>query len=249
MLELGGEEIRVVRQNFRWLALSLDVSPFVEWPLSSLMNWNTTAGVLTKFPLPLHLIFRELAGALSREILSCIKASPLPKDLASLPEHNSRLSYLLRKAKDLDIPKEKIEVTLQKARSTGNTGEETAIYEVLGSPSSSPTSSSGGGQPIALVIECTTNSTSRTIAKLKESLNKMHNGWRLGNTGHLFDKVGTIWLALKEDEAGENFDKVFEGAVENGAEDVRWLEDEEWEGEESLEEVREKGERVLEVSR
>lgn len=202
-------------------------------------------------------------GALSREILSSIKASPLPKDLASLPEHNSRLAYLLKKARDLDIPKDKIETTLQKARNQGNSGEEIVIYEVLGNTShSKPFFSNkdgdgnggdggdGNGSPIALVIECNTDSTARTIAKLKESLNKMHSGWRLGNTGHLFDKVGRIWLNLeKKDGKGEiEFDKVFELAVENGAEEVRWLEEEEWIHEESLGNVKEKGEAILEVS-
>ena len=66
----------------------------------------------------------------------------------------------------MDFSKDKIEATLKKAESmgTGNGGQ-TVSYEALG-----PTSSDG--VPIALIVECSTDSPPRTHARVKEAFNK-----------------------------------------------------------------------------
>lgn len=61
------------------------------------------------------------------------------------------------------------------------------------------------------------------MAKVKEAINK-HNA-RLSSTSHLFQRTGVIRLNVKDTAT---FDKVWEVAVDNGAEDVRhWESDEE----------------------
>lgn len=151
---------------------------------------------------------------LSREIIAAVRNHPTR---SVSPEQNARLGQILRKAKSMDISKDKIEATLKKAESmgTGNGGQ-TVSYEALG-----PTSSDG--VPIALIVECSTDSPPRTHARVKEAFNK--NDIRLSSTTHMFTRTGIIRISTAKDVT---FDSVFETAVENGAEDVReWELDEE----------------------
>ncbi|KAK0529656.1 hypothetical protein OC834_002865 [Tilletia horrida] len=147
-------------------------------------------------------------GVLSREIISAVKNFGGPD-----PALNYRLSMLLRKARELDIPKDKVEATLAKA--AGKDGNEmvTVAYEALGPVSSNH-------PPVAMIIECMTDNTRRTMSSLKEAFNKS-GGSRLSSTAHLFERTGYIRL---EARSGATFDEVFEAAVEAGAEDVQLVE-------------------------
>ncbi|MCO5565474.1 hypothetical protein L7F22_019147 [Adiantum nelumboides] len=151
---------------------------------------------------------------LSREIIAAVRNHPTR---SASPEQNARLGQILRKAKSMDISKDKIEATLKKAESIGSGGGgQTVTYEALG-----PTSSDG--IPVALIVECSTDSPPRTHARVKEAFNK--NDVRLSSTTHMFTRTGVIRLSARK---GSTFDSVFETAVENGAEDVReWELDEE----------------------
>jgi transcriptional/translational regulatory protein YebC/TACO1 len=134
-----------------------------------------------------------------------------------LPESNTRLAVALKKAKELNFPKDRLENTFAKADKSGETL--TAVtYEALGPPSAQ------GGAAVALVIECSTDSPGRTHAKVKEIFNKSaSSNYRLSSVGHLFQKRGVIRLALASGEASK-FDEVFEVALENGAEEVSEVE-------------------------
>lgn len=80
-------------------------------------------------------------GALSREIIAAVRNHPTH---SILPEQNSRLAALLKKAKEFDVTKEKLEATLNKAAHVGQGG--TSIqYEMLG-----PTTRDG--VPVALIV-------------------------------------------------------------------------------------------------
>ncbi|KAE8259130.1 hypothetical protein A4X13_0g1215 [Tilletia indica] len=147
-------------------------------------------------------------GVLSREIISAVKS------FGPDPALNFRLSMLLRKARDLDIPKDKVEATLAKAAGKDGTDFQTVTYEVLGPVSNSH-------PPVAMMIECLTDNTRRTMASLREAFNKS-GGSRLSSTAHLFDRTGYIRI---EARAGATFDEVFEAAVEEGAEDVQLVEE------------------------
>ncbi|PWN32172.1 YebC-like protein [Meira miltonrushii] len=151
---------------------------------------------------------------LSREIIAAVRNHP---QKSASPEHNARLGQILRKAKSMEVPKDKIEATLKKAESIGaGGGGQTVTYEALGPVSSD-------GIPVALIVECSTDSPPRTHARVKEAFNK--NDIRLSSTTHMFTRTGVIRLSAAK---GATFDSVFETAVENGAEDVReWELDEE----------------------
>lgn len=59
---------------------------------------------------------------------------------------NARLATLLRKARDMDVPKDKIEATLKKAEAMGAAGGGSSVtYEALG-PNSKE------GVPVALIV-------------------------------------------------------------------------------------------------
>ena len=60
------------------------------------------------------------------------------------PEHNARLAMILKKAKDLAIPKEKIEATLKKAENA-STGGSMISYEAVGPATSQ-------GSPVAMIM-------------------------------------------------------------------------------------------------
>jgi len=148
-------------------------------------------------------------GVLSREIISAVKNFGGPD-----PALNYRLGMLLTKARELDVPKDKVEQTLAKAAGKDSVDLQTVTYEALGPVTSSH-------PPVALIIECMTDNTRRTMASLKEAFNKS-GGSRLSSTSHLFERTGYIRLQAR---SGATFDEIFEAAVEGGAEDVQLVED------------------------
>lgn len=146
-------------------------------------------------------------GRLTRDLVAAIRAG------GPLPESNTRLAVALKKAKELNFPKDRLENTFAKADKSGETLT-SVTYEALGPPSAQ------GGAAVALVIECSTDSPGRTHAKVKEIFNKSaSSNYRLSSVGHLFQKRGVIRLALASGEASK-FDEVFEVALEHGAEEV-----------------------------
>jgi transcriptional/translational regulatory protein YebC/TACO1 len=157
-------------------------------------------------------------GSISREIIAAIKAhtSNAPAGQAADPQHNTRLGMLVKKAKDLGFPKDKIEASIAKASGKGADQLQTVTYEALG-----PTNENGSAT--ALVIECSTDSPARTHSKIREAFNRL--GGRLSSTAHLFDRVGLVRVACLGGE--RSFDEVFNQAVELDAEDVTLLDKEE----------------------
>lgn len=80
-------------------------------------------------------------GALSREIIASVRNHPTH---STSPDLNARLAVLLKKAKELEVTKEKIEATLKKAENSG-TGGSTVLYEALGPPTKN-------GAPVAMIM-------------------------------------------------------------------------------------------------
>ena len=80
-------------------------------------------------------------GSLSREIIAAVRTHP---SHSTSPEVNPRLAMLLKKAKDLDVSRDKIEMTLKKAESAG-TGGSSVTYEALGPATKD-------GTPVAMIM-------------------------------------------------------------------------------------------------
>jgi YebC/PmpR family DNA-binding regulatory protein len=136
---------------------------------------------------------------LSREITVAAK-SGMPD-----PDMNPRLRAAINAAKALSMPKDNIHRAIERAsRSDAETYEEIR-YEGFGP----------GG--VSLIIEALTDNRNRTATNIRVAVSK--NGGNLGASGsvsHAFDHVGLISYPATAGDA----DKVFEAALEAGAEDV-----------------------------
>ncbi|QXQ07569.1 YebC/PmpR family DNA-binding transcriptional regulator [Sphingosinicellaceae bacterium] len=141
---------------------------------------------------------------LAREITVAAK-SGLPD-----PAMNARLRAAVLAARAGGMPKDNIERSINKA--AGNDGE---IYEEIRYEGFGP-----GG--VSLIIETLTDNRNRTATNVRTIVAK--NGGNLGASGsvsHGFARMGLVTYPAK---AGSP-DKVFEAALEAGAEDVVSTED------------------------
>ena len=136
---------------------------------------------------------------LSREITVAAKMG-LPD-----PDMNPRLRAAINAAKAQSMPKDNIQRSIDKAaRGDAETYEEIR-YEGFGP----------GG--VSLIIEALTDNRNRTATNVRTAVSK--NGGNLGASGsvsHAFDRVGLINYPAGVGDA----EKVFEAALDAGAEDV-----------------------------
>ncbi len=121
-------------------------------------------------------------------------------------EGNSRLRSAVDKAKGENMPKDTIDRAIKK----GSGGLDGVNYEEGSFEGYGP-----GG--VAVIVEFMTDNRTRTVADVRHIFTK-HNG-SLGVNGSvsfLFDRKGLISFANDQD-----FDAIFEAALEAGAEDVK----------------------------
>jgi YebC/PmpR family DNA-binding regulatory protein len=145
-----------------------------------------------------------LFSKLSREITVATKMG-LPD-----PEANARLRAAIIAARAQSMPKDNIQRAIDKA-----SGGEAENYEEMRYEGFGP-----GG--VALIVEALTDNRNRTATNMRTIFSK--NGGNLGASGsvsHGFDRVGLIEYPPS---AGDS-DKVFEAAIEAGADDVESDED------------------------
>ena len=145
-----------------------------------------------------------LFSKLSREITVAAKAG-LPD-----PDMNARLRSAVIAARAQSMPNDNIQRAINKAAGSDSDNYEEVRYEGFGP----------GG--VSLIIESLTDNRNRTATNVRTAVAK--NGGNLGAGGsvsHGFDRLGLISYPAK---AGDP-DKVFEAALEAGAEDVTSSED------------------------
>lgn len=134
------------------------------------------------------------------------------------PASNSKLRQVLDEAKKFNMPKDKIEKAIKRGTGEIEGGRlEEIIYEAFGP----------GG--IALIIECITDNTNRTLAEVKHVLQK-YNG-KLAESGSvkwLFERKGIITLQIDDEETSPNKDRasIELMAIESGAEDINYDQEE-----------------------
>lgn len=122
------------------------------------------------------------------------------------PDCNPRLRTALDKAKQANMPKDNIDRAIKKG--TGDldgVSYEEGIFEGYGP----------GG--VALIVEFLTDNRTRTVADVRHCFSKY--GGNLGVSGSvsfLFERKGLISFSTEND-----FDRIFEVALEAGAEDVK----------------------------
>ncbi|WP_306532945.1 YebC/PmpR family DNA-binding transcriptional regulator [Geobacter sp.] len=121
------------------------------------------------------------------------------------PAGNPRLRAAVDKAKSENMPKDNIERAIKKG-----TGElEGVSYEEIVYEGYGP-----GG--VAVLVECMTDNRNRTVSDVRSTFTKCNGN--MGETGcvsWMFDKKGLIVVSKDVD-----FEKLFEVALEAGAEDV-----------------------------
>lgn len=159
-----------------------------------------------------------LFSKLSREITVAAKMG-LPD-----PAMNARLRAAMLAARAGGMPKDNIERALKKAEGSDGENYEEVRYEGFGP----------GG--VSLIIETLTDNRNRTATNVRTIVSK--NGGNLGASGavsHGFDRMGLITYPASVADA----DKVFEAALEAGAQDVESSDEEHeiWTTNEDLHEV------------
>jgi YebC/PmpR family DNA-binding regulatory protein len=126
------------------------------------------------------------------------------------PNTNPRLRTAIDKAKQANMPKDNVDRAIKKG--TGDldgVSYEEGLFEGYGP----------GG--VALIVEFLTDNRTRTVADVRHCFSKY--GGNLGVSGSvafLFDRKGLISFSADND-----FDQIFEIALEAGAEDVKDEED------------------------
>ena len=122
------------------------------------------------------------------------------------PGANPRLRTAIDKAKNENMPKDTIERAIKK----GTGGLEGVEYE-------EGTFEGYGPGGVAIIVEFMTDNRTRTVADVRHIFTK-HNGSLgvTGSVGFLFERKGLIAFDPEQD-----FDSIFEAALEAGAEDVK----------------------------
>ncbi len=141
---------------------------------------------------------------LSREITVAAK-SGMPD-----PDMNPRLRAAINAAKAQSVPKDNIQRSIDKAARG-----DAEIYEEMRYEGFGP-----GG--VSLIIEALTDNRNRTATNVRTAVSK--NGGNLGASGsvsHAFDRMGLINYPAAAGDA----EKIFEAALDAGAEDVSSSED------------------------
>jgi YebC/PmpR family DNA-binding regulatory protein len=128
------------------------------------------------------------------------------------PNFNFRLRLAIDKAKAENMPKDNIDRAIKRGAGTGEgaTQLEEITYEGY------------GPHGVGVVIQVVTDNRNRTVSEVRRALTRA--GGSLGESGSvawMFDNKGYITVPMK----GLNEDKVFELALEAGAEDVQFTDE------------------------
>ena len=122
------------------------------------------------------------------------------------PDTNPRLRTAIDKAKQANMPKDNVDRAIKKGSGDlDGVSYEEGLFEGYGP----------GG--VALIVEFLTDNRTRTVADVRHCFSKY--GGNLGVSGSvafLFDRKGLISFSANND-----FDQIFEIALEAGAEDVK----------------------------
>jgi YebC/PmpR family DNA-binding regulatory protein len=168
----------------------------------------------------------KMFSKLAREITTAAKIGNAD------PDFNPRLRAVIATAKAASMPKDNIERALKKAEGGDAESYEEIRYEGFGP----------GG--VAVIVEALTDNRNRTATDVRTAFSK--NGGNVGSSGsvaHGFDRLGLISYPARAGDA----EKLFEAALEAGADDVESSEDghEIWTAADSLHEVAKALESVL----
>jgi YebC/PmpR family DNA-binding regulatory protein len=123
------------------------------------------------------------------------------------PESNPRLRMVLQNAKAVNMPKANIEAAIKRATEKNTTNYEEVIYEAY------------GPHGVPLLIETTTDNSTRTVANIRMHLNRGNGTLSTsGSVSFMFERKGIF----KIDATGLNKDDLELKLIDWGAEDIEW---------------------------
>ena len=121
------------------------------------------------------------------------------------PAGNLRLRMAIENAKTVNMPKDKIEAAIQRATAKDASTLEEVVYEGY------------GPHGIAIVVECTTDNTTRTVGNIRSYFTR--SGGSLGTTGSidfLFERKGVFRFP----SAGLRLDELELDLIDHGLEEI-----------------------------
>lgn len=123
------------------------------------------------------------------------------------PDSNFRLRLAIDKARAQSMPKDNIDRALKRATGEGKEGE---VYEEIFYEGYAPNG-------VAVIVECVTENRNRTVSEVRHLLTRYGgNMGELGSVAWQFKRAAVFTFPADK----FNFDKIFELAVEGGADDV-----------------------------
>jgi YebC/PmpR family DNA-binding regulatory protein len=123
-------------------------------------------------------------------------------------DSNARLRTAVLKARANSMPRDNIERAIKKG--TGEIEAEQYVEKVY---------EGYGPGGVAVMVECLTDNINRTVADVRHAFTKFGgNLGTEGSVGYMFHKKGTI---VYQRSKIQDFDKLFEAALEAGADDVK----------------------------
>jgi len=138
---------------------------------------------------------------LTREIVMAARES------GADPDTNFRLRLAVDKARSQNMPKENIERAIKRGAGESKDGE---VYEQVFYEGYAP-------HGVALIIECVTENRNRTVAEVRPQLTRLRGTMGAGGSvARQFRRAAYFSFPA----AGQDFDKIFELAVDGGADDV-----------------------------
>lgn len=124
------------------------------------------------------------------------------------PTINSRLADVIAKARSNNMPNDNIQRSIKKASGEiNNVNYDSIIYEGYGPAG------------VAFIVECLSDNKNRTAGDVRHAFDK-HNG-SLGTSGSVSFMFERKAVVVIESNANLTEDKVFEIAIEAGADDVQ----------------------------
>ena len=138
----------------------------------------------------------KIFSKLSREITVAAKLGD------KSPDMNARLRSAIQSARSANMPKENIKRAIEKSQINADSNFESMRYEGF------------GPNKIAVIVETLTDNKNRTASSIRTIFQKCGGSLgTLGSAAHNFQQVGVI----KIDKSEINYEKVFELAIESGA--------------------------------
>ena len=138
----------------------------------------------------------KIFSKLSREITVAAKLGD------KSPDMNARLRSAIQSARSANMPKENIKRAIEKSQINADSNFESMRYEGF------------GPNKIAVIVEALTDNKNRTASSIRTIFQKCGGSLgTLGSAAHNFQQVGVI----KIDKSEIDYEKVFELAIESGA--------------------------------